>query len=130
MKLWMGGESQMDVFDMLRDARVPVVKEINKILETREYNIPLNGLDVITILRDDDEFEEVCLYSPLESEMDYRLKLPFTQFKESSPEIQKSLILKLILRAVTIIKKRHIQSSALDDMFRDIAQVGRDMGWV
>jgi hypothetical protein len=130
MELWMGGESQGDIFDELRTAKISVVKKVNEIIKTNSYDIPLESLNIIVILKNDNDYEELFLLCREQWDMDFRLKLDFKQFKESSAEEREKLIFSLVWRSLAILKRNHFDSESFTELVKDIALVGRDYSWI
>ena len=130
MELWMASESQGDIFYQLRDARHPVVKAINAVITKKEYSIDLEALNIIIILRNNDDFEELFLICREENDMDFRLKLDFDQFMVATEKAREKMIFSLLWRTLAILKRSGFDSEGFRELTTDIARIGRENTWI
>jgi stress-induced morphogen len=129
MKLWISGEIEAAVGDAFRHAMNSVENTINATIESKNYNLPLDGWDCIAILRDDEDFEEVTKYSQKKKDMDFRLKVDYQQFK-AGPQLQREkLIYQMLERSLSILKDKGLPSEGLDELQSDIKRVASEHGW-
>ncbi len=129
MKLWISSETESSVADELRIARNALEDDLAAFLENRSYELELESLDCIIILRNDDDFEEITRYSPKKRDMDFRLAIDFNDFIKSDFKKRKSLILKTIIRAVDILStKKTINKEAIQALRNDIINFGNTNG--
>jgi hypothetical protein len=130
MELWMASESQGDIFYQLRDARLPIVKEINSIITKKNYSIDLDNISIIIILRKDEDFEELFLICREENDMDFRLRLDFDKFMNGSIKLREKMIFSLIWRTLAILKRNGFDNESFKELTRDIAIVAREHSWI
>jgi hypothetical protein len=129
VKLWIGGEIQADIGDSFRDARNIVEKKINEFLEQITYQIDFSDWDCIAIVRDDNEFKEICKYSLKKQEMDFRLKIDYEQFKNGTADERKLLIFQMLLRSLELLKEKGAGKS-ITTFIDDIANLGKTNNWI
>lgn len=115
MDLWISAEVESDVFDDFRLSNNALEDDLKPFFSNSSYDLALDSLDCIAIIRNDSVFEEVKRYSPKKRDMDFRLAIDHAEFKSSTFEERKALIFEMILRALDIlstkksINKDHIQ---------------------
>ena len=106
MKVWIGGELEKDIHENYRIIRNKIEKSLNAYLEEIGYkNKDLDSLDVITILRDDEYFNEIKKYRPKKRDTDIRLKIDYDSFKNGDENKRKKLIYEMLLRAMNFLKE-------------------------
>jgi hypothetical protein len=120
MKLWIGGELEASVADAFRTARISVETAINNLIEGIDAS-EANDWDVIAILRDDEVYGERVRFSKKDG-MDLRLKIPFNDFLQASPDIQKTLIIDMLLRSLEIIGTKY-PSAAIEQVIAAVRGV-------
>jgi hypothetical protein len=120
MKLWIGGELEASVADAFRTARISVETAINNLIEGIDAS-EANDWDVIAILRDDEVYGERVRFSKKDG-MDLRLKIPFNEFLQASPDIQKTLIIDMLLRSLEIIGTKY-PSAAIEQVIAAVRGV-------
>lgn len=103
MQVWISAEMDCEVAEAFRIANCELEDELAAFLGTREYDIELDSFDCIAIIRNDTALEEVHRYSPKRRDMDFRLAIDFEQFRDSSQEERKSLILDMLIRAAELL---------------------------
>jgi len=114
MKIWLSSELEGDtVFDGFLKAGNHVEEVIQKVLEDKSYDIRLDSLDCIAIIRNDINqegvvFDEVIRYSPKKKDMDFRLKIDYDKFKNGSDKDREILIYTMLLRSLNILKEKKI----------------------
>jgi hypothetical protein len=120
MKLWIGGELEASVADAFRTARISVETAINNLIEGIDAS-EANDWDVIAILRDEEVYGERVRFSKKDG-MDLRLKIPFNEFLQASPDIQKTLIIDMLLRSLEIIGTKY-PSAAIEQVIAAVRGV-------
>lgn len=129
MKLWLSAETESSVYEDLRHARNSLEDELASFLESKQYEIELDSLNCIIILRNDDVFEEITRYSAKKRDMDFRLAIDFNEFTNSDFNQRKSLILETVIRAVDILSaKKSINKEAVQALRNDIINFGNRNG--
>tara|TARA_R110000772_G_scaffold157794_2_gene268972 strand:- start:1443 stop:1823 length:381 start_codon:yes stop_codon:yes gene_type:complete len=106
MEVWIGGEIESVISDKFRLARIEVERQLTQYLSEKQYDIELDSLDCIAIIRDDSEFCEIHNYSTKKRDMDFRLIIDFEQFNQANHEECQNLILSMLLRAVDILGEK------------------------
>lgn len=108
MKVWIGGEVGLDDndFESYRIISNQIEKSLNAYLEEIGYkNDALEKLRVITILRDDDTFNEIKKLNKRKKNTDIRLKIDYDSFKNGDEHKRKKLIYEMLLRAMNFLKE-------------------------
>lgn len=129
MKLWIGAESQADIIDAFRLVRSEVENEINLAIRDVSYDIGVDEWNCIVILRDDSNFTEKIQLSKAKRDMDFRLRLDYTQFAEATQTCRKILLLKLLLRSLSLLKDKGQNASEIERLADDVMSVGERKGW-
>jgi hypothetical protein len=130
MKLWIGGEIDKSIADCFRDARKSVERAINNVIANKVYDVALDSLDCVAIIRGDQVFAERQLYSSKKRDMDFRLGLELTQFAAVSDTGRKALLFGLVMRAIELLKaKNGIGIAGLSELEKDLVSIGYKMGW-
>ncbi len=106
MEVWIGGEIESVISDKFRLARIEVERQLTQYLSEKHYDIELDSLDCIAIIRDDSEFCEIHNYSAKKRDMDFRLIIDFEQFSQADYRERQNLILSMLLRAVDILGEK------------------------
>ena len=129
MKLWLSAEIEADVVDENRVVRNEVERAINARIESCSYDLPLDGWDVIVIMRDDDKFEEITNYSARRKDMDFRLRLDYTQFKVSSQLDRCRMYIGLLLSSIDLLGAKGLNPEELARLAADVRLVADEQGW-
>ena len=115
MEVWISGEIESVISDKFRLARIEVESQLRKYLCEKQYDIELDSLDCIAIIRDDSEFCEIQKYSAKKRDMDFRLIINFEQFNQANHTECQRLILGMLQRAVDILgEKISVQELKVD----------------
>ncbi len=129
MKLWIGTETQSDIYDYIRVVRTTVEERINAHILGKKYGIALDEWDCIIILRDDDDFEEIIDYDSNSREMDFRLKIDYKDFVDENEVGRESLVFEILLRSLELLKSNGVTGSEMDRFVDDVRRVGLESGW-
>lgn len=105
MDIWIGGEIELTIEDKFRVARSQLENHLSHRLETMSYELELDSLDCIAIIRNDNELEELQSYSKEDRDMDFRLVIDFAEFTVASSKESKKLLLNMLLRAVELLSQ-------------------------
>ncbi|HEA18724.1 MAG TPA: hypothetical protein ENH88_20195 [Pseudoalteromonas prydzensis] len=105
MDIWIGGEIESTIEDKYRAARSQLENHLSHRLETMSYELELDSLDCIAIIRNDNELEELQSYSKEDRDMDFRLVIDFAEFTAASSKESKKLLLNMLLRAVELLSQ-------------------------
>ena len=130
MKLWMSAETQSDVGDDLRKVRTKIRDIINDKIQNIDYGIPLNGWDVIVILRDDERMKEIIKYSKKKEHMDFRLVMNYEQFIASNDHEKETMYFDLLLRSLMILNEKWITENGIDKLIQDVTEIGITNNWI
>jgi hypothetical protein len=131
MDIWLGGETGgKGIFDKFLSSANNVEAIMKNYLVDKSYELGFTSLDIIPIIRDDDVLTERKLYSHKKKDMDFRLKIDYNLFKKSSTLECESLIFKLFLRAIDILKTKKLNNDELDRLKIDIENIGRLNNWL
>ena len=126
MKLWISSETEVSVFDELRMVTNSVEDELGVYIADKKYDLELDSLDCIIILRNDSAFKEITRYSQKKKDMDFRLSINFDDFVTSNFTKRKSLILETLIRAIDILgTKKTINKDALQNLKDDLVSFGK-----
>ena len=127
----MSAEFEGGIGDQLREARNNVENEINKVIETKSYDIELKGWDCIIILmKKDPDFNEVVKYSKKKQDMDFRLKIDFEKFSNSTPHEQQQLIYQMLDRSLDLLIEKGVASDGINTLRKDVAEVAKKSNWI
>lgn len=125
MKVWISAEIESDIFEAFRISKNELKEKLVVFMSDKEYELDLDGLDCIAIIRDDDTFSEVQRYSKKNSDMDFRLLIDYQEFKGSTKEQRKQLLLGMLIRAVDILStKKGVNNSAINQLRNDLIEFG------
>lgn len=125
MKLWVSAEMESDVAEDFRLANNAIEDSLAAFLASKEYDLELDSLDCIAIIRNDSEFKELHRYSPKKRDMDFRLVIDYFEFKKSTFDQQKSLILDMLIRAVSLLStKKSVNKAEAVKLRNDIKEFG------
>ena len=125
MKLWVSAEMESDVAEGFRLANNSIEDSLAAFLSSKEYDLKLDSLDCIAILRNDCDFKELHRYSPKKRDMDFRLVIDYLEFKKSTFDQQKCLILDMLIRAVSILStKKSINKTEALKLRNDLQEFG------
>ena len=130
MKIWISAETQAEVGEKLRLARVKIKNAVNQKIESKNYEIPLDGCDLIIVLREDNKMNEVIKYSSKKREMDFRLKIDYSKFLEANEIEAEKLHFEALLRSLNILKEKWIKESGLDELILDVKEIGKENNWL
>lgn len=121
MEIWISSEMDSDIAEEFRIANNELEDELKPFLASKQYDLELDSLDCIAILRNDKEFEEIYIYSKKNRDIDFRLVINYGAFKSASFQRRKQLILEMVLRAVDILSnKKGINESAAKKLKADL----------
>ena len=125
MKLWISSETQANVSDVLRLLRNEIAETINEAIAERDYDIGVNGWDVIIILQSgSDSFSERIKFYKAKRDMDFRLALDFDKFATSDKSGRLQMIFSLLLRSLDTLKKLGGNAEEIDRLTADVKEVG------
>lgn len=123
MKVWISAEIESDIFEAFRISKNELKEKLAVFMSDKEYDLDLDSLDCIAIIRDDDTFSEVQRYSKKNSDMDFRLLIDYQEFKGSTKEQRKQLLLGMLIRAVDILStKKGVNNSAINQLRNDLVE--------
>ncbi len=126
----MSSETQYDILHPSITARNAVKRVVNTIITTRDYNLPLKSWDVIFILKEQEDLEEIIEYDPEEEEMDFRLRIPYKEFKEADEKGKEKMIFAQLQRSVDLLGDQGISSEGLGLLRADLVAIGTHEGWI
>ena len=130
MKLWIGAETQADVFDLFRAVRSDVQKDINSAIELRTYEIGVESWDCIVILRSDNDFKEIFKFSKARRDMDFRLQLDYEKFVAADDRERRRLLFELLLRSLSMLKSKGGNEKEIERLMNNVRGVGESQGWI
>ena len=129
MKLWVSAETQADVGKKLTLARGKIKNKINEKIENVSYDIPLDGWDVIIILRDDSRMKDIIKYSKKKKDMDFRICIDYPSFVKASSLEAERLHFKALQRSLEILKEKFIKERDIHKLISDVYKVGKENNW-
>lgn len=130
MKLWISAEYSGDIDDQIRISSNFVEDEINSQIEQKSYDIELDSWDCIAIVMEDDsDYEEITKYSKKRRDMDFRLRLDFDEFVNSSSLGQQKLIYQMLLRSLDLLLEKGANGAGVHAIKKDVELVARKNGW-
>jgi hypothetical protein len=115
-KLWMSGEIQVDVNESFGKASNAIEGVVNHLIEDVSFGGKIEQWAFIAIIRKEDHplFDEVVKKSSRGKVLEFRLKIPHTEFLSASPKEQTRLILKGLLRSVTLMDRIGLSAEIQD----------------
>jgi hypothetical protein len=104
-ELWISGEIQADVDDSFRKARIGVESKLNPQIQGISLGGKVEEWIFIAIIRREDHpyYDEVAKKSPQGKALEFRLKIPHSEFVSASEEGQIRLLVKALLRSVMMM---------------------------
>jgi len=130
MKLWIGSEFEGDIDQALREARNSVVDCINEVIEKNSYDIELDDWDCIAIIMEDDPFhDEVIKYRPKKRNMDFRLRIGFSDFSNADTLGQQKLFFQMLQRSLDLLAENGANASGINELRNDVERVARKNSW-
>ena len=131
MKLWVSSETQANVSDALRILRNEIAEAINEVITERDYDIGVNGWDVIIILQSgNDSLSERIKFHKAKRDMDFRLALDFDKFVTTGKTGRLQMIFSLLIRSLDVLKKVGGNVEEIDRLIADVKEVGRTHAWL
>lgn len=130
MKLWISSEIEADIFEPFRVSSLKVEDSINDVISNKAYGLRLNGWDCIAIIRNDDNFEEIIKYSHKKKDMDFRLKINYQDFLNGNELDKEKFVFSMLLRSLKLLEEKGLFGSGMDDLKKDVLNVGLYHGWV
>ncbi len=130
MKLWMSAEFSGEIGDVLRPERNFVEDRINEVIENNEYGLSLKSWDVILVAMEEDDFNEITKYSRTKHDMDFRLKINYHKFINSTPVARQTQIYLVLLRSLDILVDKGISLEGVKSLKKDLNMVAKNHGWV
>ncbi len=79
-----------------------VEDEINKVIETKSYDIALDSWDCIAVIMEDGDFEEITMYSPKKRDMDFRLHISHKEFSICSSLDRQRMFYQMLRRSLDL----------------------------
>jgi hypothetical protein len=115
-KLWMSGEIQADVAESFRKASNAVENVVNQLIEGVSFGGKIEEWTFIAIIRKEDHplFDEVVKISSRGKVLEFRLKIPHSDFLSASQIEQTRLILRGLLRSVSLMEKLGVTTEIQD----------------
>lgn len=130
MKLWIGAEMDADVGDAFRAARKAVEASINRMIDGKDYGLPIASWDCIAIVRSDDKFAERTAFSKKQRDMDFRLRIDHAQFRGGSQSAREKMVFQMLQRSLDMLKSKAGDLPGIGQLSDDLLTVARDCGWL
>lgn len=131
--LWISGEIEGDVYDNYRLARNEVEPTINTSLKGTHYGRGFSRLCLIPMIfgpNSPDYYNEIRRYHKKDKDFEFRLKIPYAEFKAADALGQRRLLMENILRAVDEMKKMRTKDVEVDKLERAIREVAAAHDWL
>lgn len=129
MEIWIGGEVESDIFDSFRKTRKLVMEAISEAFKDRTYDISLNCLSCIAIIRNDSRFGEIAKYCKKTCEMDFRLRIDHGLFLAGNTETRCKLFCSMLARSLDMLKDSGVNGPEMDRLCRDFQNAVQKNGW-
>lgn len=126
MKLWMNGESHVDVYDALFATRKEVVALVNQQISKKNYGRGLKSWDIIPIIMPAGsigDYPEVAEYDPKTRECEFRLHVNFSRFKKGPANIRRKLIFDMLRRSLDYLQKWEVDNFDIVALRQDFETV-------
>jgi hypothetical protein len=106
-KFWWSGEVQADVGNAYREAMKVIAAELNRLLDDLSFGEKAAQWAFIAIIRQEDspDYDEVAKKSSRGKVLEFRLKIPHTEFLSANPSQRIALIFEALSRSVTLMGK-------------------------
>src|SRR5215813_3084789 len=129
MKLWMSGEIEAAVADAYKDARNLVETEVNQFLGEFFIEDKANEWAFIAIIREEHNsgYEEVVKRSSRGKTLEFRLKIPHSEFLSSSPARRIQLIFTGLRRSVTLMEKLGVAADVRRTLEQILSQAEKNL---
>lgn len=127
MILWMSGEIMADVSDAYRLCRKEIEAQVNKLLSLENFTSSIQEWAFVAILREEDspDYDEIAKKTSRGKELEFRLKIPYLEFRDGSNVEKINLIINALERSVAMMGNLGVPS---DDRKRisEVLRVARD----
>lgn len=123
----------------LRFARNHIEKILNKVLENKLYDMPLDSWDCIIVIMGEKGFDERVMYSVKKRNMDFRLKIDHVAFIATDDLGRQKLIFTMLLRSLDLLKEKFkkarpkLDINAYEELERlrtDVLEVAKLQNWI
>ncbi len=130
MKLWMSSEMQSDVHETYRQARNVVESEINRLLEGVSLAEKADRWSFIAIILHEESsvYDEVVTRTERGKTLEFRLKIPHSEFLLASPSQRISLIFSALSRSVVLMEKLGVSSDTQKKLHEILPQAEKNLG--
>lgn len=144
MQIWMSSESSKEVLNedqlaKLNLARNTVEHTLKNKLQDKQYNIPLDSWDCITVMMGANDFGERITYSVKKRSMDFRLKIDPVVFNTTDDLGRQKLIFVMLMRSLDLLKEKFEKVKPkldgyiyeeLERLRSDALDAARNEGWL
>jgi hypothetical protein len=129
MKLWIGGEVDLDVHDGFREARGLVERRVNDCLE--QTSSAIGKWAVVAIIRgqDDPVYHELKRASKDLSIVEFRLKIDHRSFLHGSLPARCGLLTDALLRSIQLMPVLGVDASLSQQLIELLQACARAEGW-
>ncbi len=131
MKLWTSGEVDADVGEAFRATRNIVQERVNGLLSQNSYGNVLDEWAYMAIISTlpESAYGEVAKYRPKKREVEFRLRIPHGEFRDSSEDGRCALFLESLIRSAEMMQQAGIEGLDIERLVRDLRILARNAGW-
>lgn len=133
MKLWIGGEVQVDVGDDFRLIRNHVQDLTNRLFEKKDYGNGVSELALIPMILGEHGphwYKEVKRFHKKDRSAEFRLIIDYDEFKAADREAKTRLFCDMVLRSLSLLEEMDIADFDVAAVRRDFQRVARKNGWI
>ncbi|MCL2640194.1 MAG: Imm44 family immunity protein [Phycisphaerales bacterium] len=133
MRFWMSAEIDVDVNDAYERFSLDLQMSLDAYLSKNDYGGGLKQWAYMDIIIDHpDWFPEICKYHRKRQVIEFRLQIPYDQFKSASPDEQRRMVFASILRSTQVAREsgKLPKGFDLDRFIADLKEFGQQGGWM
>jgi hypothetical protein len=129
MKLWMSAEIQSDVADDYRSIRKPLEVAFNSRFGDEEYG--LDEFNYIAVIRaiESADFPEVCKFRQHEKSAEFRLRIPYTDFRQGDLLRKRVLVCDSLIRAIRMLSQCKFCTVDPDALEAEFIRLTKNLNW-
>jgi hypothetical protein len=130
MKLWMSAEIQADVSDAYREARKAVQEEVNHLLEGVSLAEKAEEWAFIAIILNEQSsgYKEIAKRSEKGKTLEFRLKIPHSDFLAASPSQRIGLVFDALSRSIALMEKLGVSAETQKQLREILSQAEKNLG--
>lgn len=131
MKLWTSGEVDADVGDAFRVTRNAVQEVVNELLSENQYGDDLDEWAYVAMINTlpESAYGEVAKYRSKKREVEFRLRIPHDEFRDSPPGKRCALFLESLVRSVGMMPEAGVRGIDVEKLTQDLRAMARRAGW-